>query len=307
MNILVTGGAGFIGSHLCEALISKGHNLTVLDDLSSGNIKNLSSCIDLIDFKECKIEEFDFKNMDNIELVVHLAAQTSVPLSIKDFKESSSANLLNTLNIIDFCKSNNASFVYASSAAVYGNLDIGDDENNNFDLLSPYAVDKCAMESYAEVAYHLYKVPSIGLRFFNVYGPRQDPTNSYSGVISIFCNRLIENKDLIINGGYQTRDFIFVKDAVDALVRSINKVSYETCCERINTLTGQTVTIDDVANILIKATGSKVNKIYKELKAGDPKKSNGTSNKLKNILNMNPDSMTPIKKGLIKTIESMKK
>ena len=307
MNILVTGGAGFIGSHLCEALISLGHNLTVLDDLSSGNIKNLNSCIDLIDFKECKVEEFDFKNMDNIESVVHLAAQTSVPLSIEDFKKSSSSNLLGTIKIIDFCKSNNASFVYASSAAVYGNLDIGDDEKNDVNLLSPYAVDKFAMESYAEVAYQLYKLSSIGLRFFNVYGPRQDPTNSYSGVISIFCNRLIENKDIIINGGYQTRDFIFVKDAVNALIRSINKVSYETRCDYINTLTGQSITIDDIANSLIKATGSKVNKIYKEMKEGDPKKSNGTSNKLKNILNMTPDSMTSIEKGLIKTIESMKK
>lgn len=307
MNILITGGAGFIGSHLCELLVSLDHDVTVLDDLSSGNINNLSSCIDSIKFKNIKIENFNFDELKDIDSVVHLAAQTSVPLSIKNFKKSSSSNLLGTIKVIDFCVSNNISLIYASSAAVYGNLNEGNDNIGKVDLLSPYAADKFAMECYGNVAYKLYGLSNIGLRFFNVYGPRQDPTNAYSGVISIFCDRLLKNKDITIYGGYQTRDFIFVKDVVNVIYQSILKASNEILCDQINTLTGKSITIDTIADILIKATKADVNKIYDDLPDGDPSHSNGTSIKIKNLLNININDMSTIEYGLSATLESMKK
>ena len=194
MEILVTGGAGFIGSHLCEHLVEEGHQITVVDDLSSGDKSNLCSIIDVIDFYEGKIEVFDFSKLSNIDAVVHLAAQVSVPVSIDDFGRSSSSNLLGTIKVIDFCSSSQLPLVYASSSALYGNLELGDDSSSTVDLLSPYGADKYVMEIYAKVAYKLYKLSSIGLRFYNVYGPRQDPSNAYSGVISIFSDQLLREK-----------------------------------------------------------------------------------------------------------------
>ena len=306
MNILITGGAGFIGSHLCESLVAARHKVTVIDDLSSGYKSNLCSVIDSIKFYKEKVELFDFTKLSKIDSVVHLAAQTSVPISIKNFNNSSSSNLLGAINIIDFCKSNQIPLVYASSAAIYGDLELGDDTNSKVDLLSPYAADKYAMELYAKVAHQLYKLSSIGLRFYNVYGPRQDPTSAYSGVISIFCDKLLRGENLTINGGYQTRDFIFVEDVVSVILQSVTIANNQAICEQINTLTGKSISVDSVADLLIKAVDVKVKKIFEDLPAGDPKRSNGTSAKIQTILKINLDEMTPIDKGLLITVNSLR-
>jgi UDP-glucose 4-epimerase len=128
-----------------------------------------------------------------------LAAQASVPISVAKFGSSSSSNMLGTIKVIDYCRVNQIPLVYASSSAIYGNLELGDDQNSRVDLVSPYATDKYAMELYAKTAYKLYQLSSIGLRFFNVYGPRQDSTSSYSGVISTFVDRLLRRKSITIN------------------------------------------------------------------------------------------------------------
>lgn len=306
MNILITGGAGFIGSHLCESLVASGHKVTVIDDLSSGYESNLCSVIDSIKFYKEKVEFFNFTKLSKIDSVVHLAAQTSVPISIKNFNNSSSSNLLGAINIIDFCKSNQIPLVYASSAAVYGDLELGDDSKSKVDLLSPYAADKYAMELYAKVAHQLYKLSSIGLRFYNVYGPRQDPASAYSGVISIFCDRLLRGENLTINGGYQTRDFIFVEDVVSVICKSVTIANNQAICEQINTLTGKSISVDNVADLLIKAVDIKVKKIFEDLPAGDPKRSNGTSSKIQTILKINLTEMTSIDKGLLITVNSLR-
>ena len=306
MNILITGGAGFIGSHLCESLVASGHKVTVIDDLSSGYESNLCSVIDSIKFYKEKVEFFNFTKLSKIDSVVHLAAQTSVPISIKNFNNSSSSNLLGAINIIDFCKSNQIPLVYASSAAVYGDLELGDDSKSKVDLLSPYAADKYAMELYAKVAHQLYKLSSIGLRFYNVYGPRQDPASAYSGVISIFCDRLLRGENLTINGGYQTRDFIFVEDVVSVICKSVTIANKQAICEQINTLTGKSISVDNVADLLIKAVDIKVKKIFEDLPAGDPKRSNGTSSKIQTILKINLTEMTSIDKGLLITVNSLR-
>jgi len=306
MNILITGGAGFIGSHLCDHLLRDGHNITVIDDLSSGKISNLTNSINNIKFYEEKIESFDFSVLKNIDSVVHLASQTSVPVSIADFKNSSSSNLLATIKILDFCKSNSSSLVYASSAAVYGNLDSADDLKPNVDLLSPYAADKFALEIYAGISNKLYGLSSIGLRFFNVYGPRQDPKSNYSGVISIFIDRILSGQGVTIFGGEQTRDFIYVDDIVNLLSMSLLKVNEKIICEQVNALTGQSISINDIANLLIDATGVETIKTYKDQFDGDPKQSNGTTQNMENFFGIDLGDMTKIKKGLNATVKFIK-
>ncbi|MDC0195477.1 NAD-dependent epimerase/dehydratase family protein [Candidatus Thioglobus sp.] len=302
MNILVTGGAGFIGSHLCDFLVSKENHVIVLDDLSSGNLSNLENVIETIEFHNAKVEDFNFNKLKDIDAVIHLAAQVSVPTSIQNFGRSSSSNILSSIKVINYCRKNQIPLVYASSSAVYGNLDIGNDQISDIDLLSPYAVDKYAMEIYTKTAHKLYQLSSIGLRFFNVYGPRQDSSSPYSGVISIFIDRLINEQVIKINGGYQTRDFIYIKDVVDSIYRGINLVRKNIICNQINVLTGKSISIDEVASILINEIGNNVDKEYRDLKVGDPKKSEGTTKKMQELLKVNISDMVNIENGISETL-----
>jgi UDP-glucose 4-epimerase len=306
MKYLITGGAGFIGSHLCEHLIQKGHEVVIIDNLSTGHESNLQNIRDNVILYKEKIETFDFTIENNFSAVIHLAAQPSVPLSIKDFYNSSSSNLLGTIKIIEFCRIRNIPLIYASSSAVYGGLHIGDDTKNSIDLSTPYATDKLAMELYAVTAYKNYQLSSVGLRFFNVYGPRQDPRNPYSGVISIFADRILKNQDIIINGGHQSRDFIYVNDVVNVIWQAIDFASKNTVCEISNVLTGKTVTIDYLADKMMDLIGIKVSKKYQELALGDPEKSDGTVGNMVKLFSTNIESFTKLQIGLKKTILHIK-
>jgi UDP-glucose 4-epimerase len=217
---LVTGGAGFIGSHLCEALVGDGHAVRVLDDLSTGVRANLPASVELI--------EGDIADQAAMEAAVagvdgcfHLAAIASVARGVEDWLGTHRANLTGTITLFDAVRRQPTPVpvVYASSAAVYGDgarLPITEDATKR--PLSAYGADKYACELHAVVASHVHAVPTVGLRFFNVYGPRQDPRSPYSGVISIFCERLRRGKPVEIFGdGGQTRDFIAVADVVAAL------------------------------------------------------------------------------------------
>ena len=190
---LVTGGAGFIGSHLVEDLISYNQKVVCIDDFSSGFEKNLKNNV-FLDVVDNKVQNINFKNFGvKFKGIFHLAAQASAPKSIDDFFLSSSNNLTSSLKVMQIAKELKVPLVYASSSAVYGNLPIGNDGKSDFNILSPYAMDKITMENYANLAKKLFNTTSIGLRFFNVYGPRQDPSNPYSGVISKFIHNLILN------------------------------------------------------------------------------------------------------------------
>jgi|LWDU01.1.fsa_nt_gi UDP-glucose 4-epimerase len=303
MKYLITGAAGFIGSHLVELLIKNNHKVVCVDDLSTGHLSNLSSVIKKIDFYEEKIELFDFNKLSNIDAIVHLAAQPSVPISITDFFDSSSSNLLATIKIIDYCRLNHTPLIYASSSAVYGNLKFGSDEVADVDLLSPYATDKYTMELYSKTAHNIYKLSSIGLRFFNVYGPRQDPGSPYSGVISIFSDRLSKGKGITINGGHQTRDFIYVKDVVDIIYRAILLTLKNSICEVSNVLTGRSVTINDVAEQIMDIIDIRVNINYKSLGVGDPEQSNGSTKKMTKLFTTDVDKFTNLDRGLIDTVQ----
>jgi len=196
--------------------------------------------------------------------------------------------------------------VYASSSAVYGNLCLGDDQSRQVDILSPYAQDKLTMEHYAKMCWEVYKTPSMGLRFFNVYGPRQDPTNPYSGVISIFIDRLLNKAPVTINGGYQTRDFIYVKDIVNVLVKSMGLVRRQKCCNTLNVGTGRSVTIDKLLSIISEIFNISPEIILKDLSPGDPKQSDGIYGKLKQVLKTDTKDFTDLKTGLLATINSIK-
>jgi len=303
VKILITGGAGFIGSNLADYLIDKGYTLIVVDDLSTGHQSNLDNLLDQIEFYKEKIELFDFEKTDKIDAIVHLAAQPSVPISISDFANSSTSNLLGTIKVIDYCRVNKIPFIYASSSAVYGDLELGDDQSDKIDLLSPYATDKFAMELYSKTAHKLYQLSSIGLRFFNVYGPRQDPGSPYSGVISIFADCMLKNSNITINGGHQTRDFVYVQDVVKTIYRAINIASENRVCEVSNVLTGNSVTIDYLADQMMNIVGVQVEKIYQELPAGDPEQSDGTTEKMVKLFNVKLDDFTKLDEGLIETIQ----
>jgi UDP-glucose 4-epimerase len=303
MRFLVTGGAGFIGSHLCDFLIKKSHSLVVIDDLSAGDLGNLISVIEAIEFYQVKIEKFDFEEIGRVDAVIHLAAQASVPVSIERFRDSSSTNLLGTISVLDYCRSYDIPLVYASSSAIYGDLVLGDDECEKIDLLSPYAVDKYVMEVYAKAAFRLYGLSSIGLRFFNVYGPRQDPKSPYSGVISIFADRLINGESIVINGGHQTRDFVYVDDVVNCLYRSLKVCLASSTCEQINVLTGSSVSIDELVIMLSKDINVDVDKTYQALPEGDPEQSNGTTGKMVRLLRADLHGMVRIEVGLSETIK----
>ena len=306
MKYLVTGGAGFIGSHLIDRLILANHDVICIDDLSSGYMHNLHN-LDSLKFINKKIQDITFDELDNdISGIFHLAAQASVPISINDFYNSSSNNLLATLKVWEIAKNNNIPVVYASSSAVYGNLPFGDDTANEFDIMCPYAQDKLTMEDYARLCWGLYQTSSLGLRFFNVYGPRQDATNAYSGVISIFIDKLLKDEDITVNGGYQTRDFIFVEDIVNVINESMIKLSNNKICDTINVGTGVSISVNKLLDNLSSLTNKKPTVIYKDLPKGDPDRSMGRYEKFDEIINLKRNLFSNLNTGLEKTINFFK-
>mgnify|MGYP000026361861 CR=1 FL=1 len=305
MKILITGGAGFIGSNLADFLVKSDHEVVIIDDFSTGRIENLSNCINKIDFFEKKVEDFDLASLNGITAVVHLAAQASVPISISNFKKSSTTNLFSSLSIFDYCVQNKLPLVYASSSAIYGEMDLGDDEDISVDLMTPYAVDKYALELYSKVLWKLNGLSSIGLRFFNVYGPRQDPSSPYSGVISIFIDRIINQMEVIINGGNQTRDFVYIDDVTRSIYKSLILCQKNCVNHNINVLTGCESSIIELFNTISNEMDVPTTKLFKPMQVGDPYKSNGTTKKMHELLGLDDKSFISLDEGLRRTINFM--
>lgn len=227
---LVTGGCGFIGSHLVEALVARGARIRVLDDLSSGSLENLPRHVELVR-ADVSDPEAVRQAMQEVDGCFHLAAVASVERSTHHWYETHRTNLSGTIAVLEAAKPCGSRgpvpVVYASSAAVYGDsTDLPLQETLTPRPRSPYGADKYGSELHARIASEIHKIPTVGLRFFNVYGPRQDPRSAYSGVISIFCDRLCRGQPIDIFGdGSQTRDFVFVKDVVAALVAAMDGAS----------------------------------------------------------------------------------
>ena len=300
MNILITGGAGFIGSHLSDYLLSEGHSVTIIDDLSSGKIENIS--------KNCKLIIGDINNIelltkafDDIDFCYHMAAIPSVQKSVDNWVECHRTNLEGTINIFLQASKQNIPVIYASSAAVYGDLDIFPlSENNKTKLLSPYGVDKYSCELQAEVFAHIHGLKTTGLRFFNVYGPKQDPNSPYSGVISIFTDNIKNNKQIHVYGdGSQERDFIYIDDVVRALIlarddivgnnhrdnlftparQSSTTTKTHNNCNVYNVCTGHGVTINSLIQSLFTVFNKEVPVQYLQQREGDIYKSIGNPQK----------------------------
>ena len=303
---LVTGGAGFIGSHLIEKLVKENNQIICIDDLSSGFLSNIS-IKNNVSFLKMSVQDVELEQLEGIDGIFHLAAQASVPKSIDEFYNSSKNNLLSTLKVWDWANKLTIPIVYASSSAIYGNLPLGDDQKEKYDILSPYAQDKLTQEHYAKLCWEIYKTSSIGLRFFNVYGPRQDPTNPYSGVISIFIDRLLQKKSVTVNGGYQTRDFIFVKDIAKIIAHSMDSLFKNKACEFLNLGTGRSVTIDNLLDIIARILKTNPEIFFEDLPEGDPERSGGTYDKIQQTLGININTFMKLENGLSDTIDYIMK
>jgi UDP-glucose 4-epimerase len=271
-SALVTGGAGFIGSHLVEALVAGGCRVTVLDDLSSGRTSNLDPVIGRVRFIRGSIcdREVVAGASAGCEVVFHLAAVVSVPRTVQDPAGSAAVNETGSLQVLEAARAAGARrVVFASSSAIYGNDPVlPKREDMPPQPLTPYAVQKLAVEYYLRVYHALYGLQTVGLRFFNVFGPRQDPSSPYSGVISIFMSKAISGDRPIIYGdGRQTRDFVFVGDVVQALIAAATSPSSPG--RVFNVGTGKALTITGLWKAIADLSDSRATPLYQPPRAGD--------------------------------------
>jgi len=291
VKALVTGGAGFIGSHIVDRLLADGHEVIVLDDFSTGHRSNLPENNASLTIVEGDISDSDTvkKCMQGIDWVFHKAAVASVPRTVNDPVGSSAVNYQGTLNLLEAARNNDVKrFVFASSAALYGDEPtLPKVETMCPVTLSPYAVDKLASEFACGMYTKLYGLETVCLRYFNVYGPKQDPSSPYSGVISIFTDKL-KKKEVpsIFGDGEQTRDFVFVSDVVEANMKAVT--ADEGVGEYYNIATANKITLNELLKILcdIYEIEFKVN--YGEARQGDIKESYAVIDKAVSKLKWKP-------------------
>ncbi|MBU5477602.1 SDR family oxidoreductase [Eubacterium sp. MSJ-13] len=292
---LVTGGAGFIGSNLCEAILDKGNKVVCLDNLSTGKKANVDIFInnpnynfiegDITDFTTCK------RACENVTYVLHQAAWGSVPRSIEMPLYYEEVNIRGTLNMLEAARQANVKkFVYASSSSVYGDsMELPKIEGNEGKVLSPYALTKKTDEGYAYLYNKLYGLDTYGMRYFNVFGKRQDPNGAYAAVIPKFIKLLKENERPTINGdGYQSRDFTYVENVIEANLKAC-KASSDFAGESYNIAFGGREYLIDVYNVISSALGKKIEPIFGEERKGDIRDSNADITKAKRNLGYDPD------------------
>lgn len=289
-KVLVTGGAGFIGSHLVDRLLTEGYEVMVLDDFSAGRMENISSHRGEREFHLVRGDVRDVglveKVVDDVDGVFHLAALVDVALSVENPVLFDEVNVVGTLNLLRACvDSAVARFVFASSAAVYGDSKPARKmEDMHPEPISPYGVSKLAAENYVQVFNELYGLETMCLRCFNVYGPRQGLASSYSGVITAFISRLLKGEPPVIHGdGKQTRDFVHVDDVVSANILALE--SKNGVGGVFNIASGSAITVDELARILQQITNKEhLKPIYAEARAGDIRHCSGDISKAEEIL-----------------------
>jgi UDP-glucose 4-epimerase len=269
MRYVVTGGAGFIGSHIVEAL-SKSHKVIVIDDFSSGKPENLNRLPDSVQVIQGSITDFPLleKAFEDVDGIFHHGAIASVARSIYNPIATHETNITGTLNVLMAARDCGVKkIVFASSSAVYGNEPALPKRENMFPVpLSPYAVSKLAGEYYCKVFSELFEVKTVSLRYFNVFGPRQDPNSDYSAVIPKFISRLLDNKPPFIFGdGKQTRDFIYVKDIVRANILAMNSPTTGI----FNIGSGESINLNELARILAETLNVNISPVYAKTREGD--------------------------------------
>lgn len=288
-NYLVTGGAGFIGSNIVEELVNSGEEVTVLDNLSTGYKKNIEPFLDKINFIQGDIRDIESvkKSLKDVDYVLHQAAMASVPRSIDNPILVNDVNINGTLNILEEArKAKVKCFVYAASSSAYGDSEVSPKrEDLTPSPLSPYAVSKLVGEYYCSVYSTIFGLPTVSLRYFNVFGPRQDPNSQYAAVVPIFISKLLNNKKPEIFGdGNQSRDFTYVKNVVKANILA-SKSAGTASGEMVNVACGDKCTVNDLFRNISNYIGSDIEPVYSPPRAGDVKHSLADISKAKNIIN----------------------
>tara|TARA_B100000929_G_scaffold15725_1_gene12557 strand:- start:94 stop:1011 length:918 start_codon:yes stop_codon:yes gene_type:complete len=286
MKYVVTGGTGFIGSHLTERLVKQGDVVTVLDNLNTGKIENLKSVSKKINFVQNDIRDFEVLRslMENVDGVFHQAAMASVQDSFRIPEKFHDVNVNGTENIFKIAKEFGIKVVYASSSSVYGDTSIlPTTESDEKRPINPYAKTKLEKDKLAE-QYAKNGLKVIGLRYFNVFGPRQ--SKEYAGVIKLFLERIQQGLPPLVNGdGLQIRDFVYVDDAVNANILSMES---DIDFEFFNIGTGTTISILDLANMIIKFSGLKIKPIHRSALPGDVRATQADITKVKTMLKWRP-------------------
>ena len=300
---LVTGGAGFIGSQLAEELLRRGHRVRIVDSLITGKRRNLE-ILKGAEFQEGDLAEAGVaeRAVSGVDYVLHQAAIPSVPRSVKDPVTSNRANITATLNVLVAARDARVKrVVYAGSSSAYGNTPtLPKREDMPTNPLSPYALQKLVGEQYCQLFTTLYGLETVTTRYFNVFGPRQDPGSPYSGVISLFATAILEGRQPVIYGdGEQTRDFTFVANVVDGVLR---------CCEApnaagqmMNLATGGRISLNDLLRTMNRIQGTDVQPIYQEPRAGDVKDSQADITKARTLLGYAP--IVDLEEGLRRTLD----
>jgi nucleoside-diphosphate-sugar epimerase len=272
MRYLVTGGAGFIGSNTVDELVRRGHGVVVLDDLSSGKEDNLAEVRSKITFMKGSITDIEVvqKAMVQADYVIHLAARTSVPRSVKDPVDTNRINVDGTLNVLVAARDNKVKrVVFAASSSAYGDTPtLPKSEDMQPVPISPYGVSKYVGELYAQTFGRCYGLENVCLRYFNIFGPRQDPDSPYSGVLSRFSTAFLESTPPVVFGdGEQTRDFTYVDNAVQANILACEAPSASG--RTFNVGTGSSVSLNQVLQMLQKASGKTLETKYEPAREGD--------------------------------------
>lgn len=271
-KVIVTGGAGFIGSHLVEELARRGYQIIILDDLSTGKLANIEDLLGKngVDFTKGSIGDPPLlgKLFRGVDYVFHQAALPSVPRSIAYPQACHEVNVSGTLNVLLAARENSVKkVIYASSSSVYGDIpSLPKREDMMPHPVSPYAVAKLAGEYYCQVFHHVYGLPTVCLRYFNVYGPKQDPNSQYAAAVPSFIKEALKgNPPIIFGDGEQSRDFTYVKDVVAANILAAESDA----CGVFNIGSGEGVTINHLAKLILELVGNSVKPIYQEPRPGD--------------------------------------
>lgn len=299
MKVLVTGGAGFIGSHVVDRLVEEGHNVVVVDNLSSGKRKNVNRAASLykLDIQSGRLERV-FRN-ERPNVVIHLAAQINVRRSVEDPIFDAQVNILGTMNVLQQAVQHGARKVIFSSSggAIYGEQEIYPaPESHATNPMSPYGISKLCGEHYLSYFQRISGIQVVSLRYANVYGPRQDPEGE-AGVISIFLQKMLNNEQPIINGnGRQTRDFVFVDDVAEANLAAMGQDSHGV----YNVGTGTETSINELFRMLATLTGVSCKEVHGPAKQGEQMRSVIDPTKIRQELGW--DSKVDLAEGLKKTV-----
>lgn len=302
---LVTGGAGFIGSNIVEELLNQGERVRILDNFSTGKrdnlalvknsiqAKNKAEYIDKLEIVEGDIRSYHIvrEAVEEVDFILHQAALPSVPRSVKDPLTTNEVNVVGTLNILNAAKEARVKrIVYASSSSVYGDLEILPKTEDMLPKpLSPYAVSKLAGEKYCQVFTMLYGLETVALRYFNVFGPRQDPSSQYSAVIPKFINQIKDGQAPTVYGdGEQSRDFTFVKNVVEANLLACKEGLEDLSGEVFNVAFGKRITINELVNSINKILEANISPHHAEPRPGDVKHSLANIGKARQFLRYEP-------------------